>query len=107
MMMAFLLINTELGAESAVLAALTLRPHVREAHAVHGVYGIIARVEAASRAQLQQVIRDLRAIDRMRSNISLLVPCHCTRHTRELQARYPDRCEPGCVGKIIRWMPAM
>jgi len=34
--------------------------------------------------------------------IPLIVPCHCTRHTRELQKRYPDRCKPGCAGKIIR-----
>ena len=73
MMMAFLLINTELGAEHTVRAVLTTRPYVREVHGIHGVYGIIARVEAASMAQLQKAIRDLRAMDRVRSNLTLIV----------------------------------
>lgn len=34
--------------------------------------------------------------------VTLLVPCHCTRHTQELMAWYPDHCEPGYAGKIIR-----
>ncbi len=35
------------------------------------------------------------------TGIPLIVPCHCTQHTKEIQARYPDTCDTGFAGKSI------
>jgi len=33
--------------------------------------------------------------------IAIVVPCHCTSHTKEIQKLYPDAYEPGGVGKKL------
>jgi len=43
---AFVLINTEIGAENEVLKALKGIEGIEEAYAVYGVYDIIAKVRA-------------------------------------------------------------
>ena len=45
---AFVLINSEIGAEEEVLKVLKSIGNVREAYIVYGVYDIVARVERAS-----------------------------------------------------------
>ncbi len=42
---AFVLINSEIGAEEEVLNALKNMENVKEAYIVYGVYDIVARVE--------------------------------------------------------------
>jgi len=34
--------------------------------------------------------------------ISIIMPCHCTSYTREIQRRYPDAYTPGGVGKKLK-----
>jgi 7,8-dihydropterin-6-yl-methyl-4-(beta-D-ribofuranosyl)aminobenzene 5'-phosphate synthase len=33
--------------------------------------------------------------------VKLVVPCHCTRHKKEIKELYPESCEIGFAGKII------
>ncbi len=42
---AFVLINTEIGAEEEVVNELKKIPYIKEAHVVYGVYDIVAKVE--------------------------------------------------------------
>ena len=53
---AFVLINSEIGAETEVLEALEAIPEVKEAHMIYGVYDIIAKVEADTGQELKDAI---------------------------------------------------
>jgi DNA-binding Lrp family transcriptional regulator len=74
MPLAFVLINTELGATQDVLNGLHRIPNVKDAYMVYGVYDIIARVEAESMAQLRSTIStQIRVIDNIRSTLTTIV----------------------------------
>jgi DNA-binding Lrp family transcriptional regulator len=53
---AYILLNTEIGAENQVLRALKKIEGVAEAHSLWGVYNIIASVEADTVEKLKSVI---------------------------------------------------
>jgi len=53
---AFVLINTEIGAEEEILDELKKVPNVKEAYVVYGLYDIVAKVEAESMNKLKEVI---------------------------------------------------
>lgn len=70
---AFVLINSEPGAEGEVLAALGAIPEVKEAHMVYGVYDIIAQVEAETMQELKDAISlRIRRIDSVRSTLTMI-----------------------------------
>ena len=56
MKQAFVLINAEIGAENEVLKNLESIPEVKEAHRVLGSYDIVARVEAETPQQLEDIV---------------------------------------------------
>jgi DNA-binding Lrp family transcriptional regulator len=65
MPIAFILINSEMGAEGEVLENLKKIKNVKEAHAVYGVYDVIAKVEADSLKELKEVITErIRRLDK-------------------------------------------
>ena len=71
---AFVLISTELGAETEVMNGLKMIDEVKEAHMVYGVYDIIARVEADSMEDLKDIIsRNVRRISRIRSTLTMMI----------------------------------
>jgi len=53
---AFVLINTEIGAEEEILKELNKVPNVKEAYIVYGLYDIVAKIEAESMNKLKEVI---------------------------------------------------
>jgi DNA-binding Lrp family transcriptional regulator len=53
---AFVLLNTEIGAQNVVLKALKETDGVQEAYKLWGVYDIIANVEADTMEELKQII---------------------------------------------------
>jgi len=53
---AFVLINTEIGAEEEILNELNKVPNVKEAYVVYGLYDIVAKVEAETMNKLKEVI---------------------------------------------------
>jgi len=72
--MAFVLINTEIGAEEEVIGELRKISNVREAYVVYGVYDIIAKVEADSMDKLKEIVSwRIRRLDKVRSTLTMLV----------------------------------
>lgn len=73
MKQAFVLINSEPGAEATVLKALEAIPEVKEAHMIYGVYDIIARVEAETMKELKDTVSlKIRRLDNIRSTLTLI-----------------------------------
>ncbi len=73
MPMAFVLINTEMGSETEVLAALRKIANVKEAYIVYGVYDIVAKVEGESMEKLKDVITwNIRRLNKVRSTLTMM-----------------------------------
>jgi len=71
---AFVLINTEIGSEADVLKDLKKVEGVEEAHAVYGVYDIIARVKAGTMDRLKEIVTwKVRRLDKVRSTLTMIV----------------------------------
>jgi len=71
---AFVLINTEIGSEADVLKDLKKVEGVDEAHAVYGVYDIIARVRADTMDKLKDTVTwKVRRLDKVRSTLTMIV----------------------------------
>lgn len=74
MAMAFVLVNTESGAEKAVLDGLEEISEVKEARTVYGVYDIVARVETETMQDLKEVISwKIRRLNSVRSTTTMIV----------------------------------
>lgn len=71
--MAFVLINTEMGAESEVLKALNKLNDVKEAYVVYGVYDIIIKVESDTMEKLKSMITwNIRRLNKVRSTLTMM-----------------------------------
>jgi DNA-binding Lrp family transcriptional regulator len=71
---AFVLINTEIGAEEEVLKKLAGIDGVKEACMVYGVYDIIAKIEAEDLDRLKDIVTwRIRRLDKVRSTITMIV----------------------------------
>ena len=71
---AFVLINTEIGAENEVLKALEGIEGVEEAYAVYGVYDIVAKVKAETMDKLKEIVTwNIRRLDKVRSTLTMIV----------------------------------
>lgn len=71
---AFVLINTEIGSEADVLKDLKKVEGVEEAHAVYGVYDIIARIKADTMDKLKEIVTwKVRRLDKVRSTLTMIV----------------------------------
>jgi DNA-binding Lrp family transcriptional regulator len=71
---AFVLINTELGAETDVLKELKKVEGVEEAYGVYGTYDIIARVKADTMDKLKETVTwRVRRLDKVRSTLTMIV----------------------------------
>ncbi len=74
MTLAFVLINTELGAEDEVRKKLLEIPEIEEAYAVYGVYDIIAKLRAENMEKVKEVITwKIRRMDKVRSTLTMIV----------------------------------
>lgn len=74
MPLAYVLINTEIGAEEEVLKQLKQMSPVREAYLVYGVYDIVAKVEAESMDKLKETVSwNIRRLEKVRSTLTMLV----------------------------------
>lgn len=70
---AFILLNTETGAESEVLGALKNIELVEEAYMVFGVYDIMAKVKADTMGKLKEIVTQrLRTLDKVRSTLTVM-----------------------------------
>ncbi|MCD6324166.1 MAG: Lrp/AsnC ligand binding domain-containing protein [Desulfurococcales archaeon] len=71
---AIVLINTEIGAESEVINALSKIDGVKEIYEVYGMYDIVIKVEAPSHEALRElVINKVRKIPQVRGTTTMIV----------------------------------
>ena len=71
---AYVLLNTEIGAENQVLEALRRVEGVEEAHGLWGVYDIIANVKADSIDKLKHIVtRRISRIGKINSKLTMII----------------------------------
>ncbi|MFQ5977885.1 MAG: Lrp/AsnC family transcriptional regulator [Candidatus Heimdallarchaeota archaeon] len=71
---AFVLVNSEIGAEDKVLEAVKQISVVRDAYVVYGVYDIILRVAAPSMGELKEIIAThIRTLENVHSTMTMVV----------------------------------
>lgn len=71
---AYILLNTEIGAESQVLKALKRIDGIEEAHNLWGVYDIIANVKAESMEKLKYIITHrIEKIGKINSKLTMII----------------------------------
>src|SRR5665647_1344118 len=71
---AYVLLNTEIGAENEILKALRKIEGVEEAHNLCGVYDIIANVKADSLEKLKSIIiKRIEKVGRINSKLTMII----------------------------------
>lgn len=70
--MAYVLINTELGTEDEAIEKLGRTPNVREIYTIFGIYDVIIRFECETGEKLNQTIHEIRRLDTVRSTFPLI-----------------------------------
>jgi DNA-binding Lrp family transcriptional regulator len=74
MPMAYVLLNTEIGAESKVLEALKKIDGVEEAHNLWGIYDIIANIKADSLEKLRYIIaKRIGQVEKINSKLTIVI----------------------------------
>jgi len=74
MPIAFVLINTDMGSEGEVLEELKNVKGIEEAHAVYGVYDVIAKIKADSMGDLNEMVTSkIRRLSKVRSTLTTIV----------------------------------
>ena len=74
MPIAFILINSEIGAEESVLNSLRDLEGVEEAYIVYGVYDIIAKIREETMEKLKELITwKIRRLDKVRSTLTMII----------------------------------
>ncbi len=70
---AYVLLTTDLGAETEVMKDMKMIVEIKEAHMVYGVYDIIARIEADTMEDLKNIISwKVRRLNRVRSTLTMI-----------------------------------
>lgn len=71
---AFVLINSDLGAEEEIVEKLRQIPYVKEVYVVYGVYDIIAKIEAENMDKIKETISwHIRRLEHVRSTLTMIV----------------------------------
>jgi DNA-binding Lrp family transcriptional regulator len=74
MLTAYILLNTEIGAETQVLKALKKIEGVEEAHGLWGVYDIIAHVKAENMEKLKYIItKRIGKVGKINSKLTMII----------------------------------
>ena len=71
---AFVMVNTEIGAEEEVLKYLNEELRVDEAYVVYGVYDVVAKISADTMKELKDVIiNQIRQANGVRSTLTMVI----------------------------------
>jgi len=71
---AYVLLNTEIGAETAVLQAVKKIEGVEQAHCLWGVYDVIVHVKAESIEKLKTIItKHIEKVGRINSKLTMII----------------------------------
>lgn len=71
--MAYVLMNTEIGAEASVLKELRKIDGVQEAFGLWGVYDVIARIKAESMDKLASIISEKLQVGNVHSKLTVII----------------------------------
>lgn len=72
-MKAYVLINTELGQEAAVVDSLSKVVGITGVHSLYGIYDVIAQVEAESMDKVKEIVfNQIRRLDSVKTTITLI-----------------------------------
>jgi DNA-binding Lrp family transcriptional regulator len=73
MLKAYILINTELGQETAVVEVLAEVEGIKAAHALYGIYDVLAEVETESMQKVKEIVfTSIRRLENVRTTITLI-----------------------------------
>jgi DNA-binding Lrp family transcriptional regulator len=73
MMKAYVLVNTELGQEAAVVEELSVVPGINSVHSLYGIYDVIVEVEAETMEKVKEIVfNSIRRLDRVKTTITLI-----------------------------------
>ena len=73
MPLAFMLINSEVGAEDELVEKLRELENVEEAYGVYGAYDIIVKVRASTEKELKEIATwKIRKLDKVRSTLTVV-----------------------------------
>ncbi len=73
-MIAYVLINTEIGTIQEVLESIKKIKEIKEAYALFGVYDIMTKVEAESTQDLKKIVTlKIRQVDKVRSTLTMII----------------------------------
>jgi len=73
MLKAYVLMNTELGQEAAVVEALSQVDGIKDAYALYGIYDVIVEVEAESMEKIKEIVfTEIRRLENVRTTITLI-----------------------------------
>ena len=73
-MMAYVLINVDLGSEREVLEAVRKIESVKEAHVVQGVYDIVAKIEVETMDKLKETVTfKIRRLNKVKSTLTMII----------------------------------
>jgi DNA-binding Lrp family transcriptional regulator len=74
MPIAFVLVNTEIGAENEVMKTIKKVEGVEESYAVYGVYDVVAKIKADTMDKLKEIVTwHVRRLDKVRSTLTMIV----------------------------------
>lgn len=72
-MKAYVLVNTELGQEAAVVEELRGVPGINSAHSLYGIYDVIVEVEAETMDKVKEIVfNNIRRLDSVKTTITLI-----------------------------------
>lgn len=72
-MKAYVLINTELGQEAAVVDELSKVPGINSASSLYGIYDVIVEVEADTMEKVKEIVfNNIRRLDIVKTTITLI-----------------------------------
>ena len=74
MPLAFVLVNSDLGAEEELVSGLKKIEGVKEVYQVYGVYDIIVKIEGETMEKLKDLVTwKIRRLEKVRSTLTLVV----------------------------------
>jgi len=72
-MKAYVLLNTELGKEPEVMAAIKGAKEIRNVYSLYGIYDVIVEVEAETMDRVKEIVFNrIRRLDNVKSTITLI-----------------------------------
>lgn len=72
-MKAYVLVNTELGQEAAVVEELSVVPGISSVHSLYGIYDVIVEVEAETMEKVKEIVfNNIRRLDSVKTTITLI-----------------------------------